>query len=194
MIEKLLSKPICDLFYRFLLWAGFSIVIHTLASLSTGHGGKLFSQAVELPLNHSLSEITIWLGLLLLVVAVWAKEPPSGVASSAPQFSTESSNSAFLFGKISSDLILAGYGILAFLIGWGIYALSVDYSNGVKLMGVHFVVMAWLIVFTGFVGVLSLVARAEPTSMWLRWWFTMPQKIRRCSYPIVLLVVVITFW
>lgn len=185
MLEKILSNSVADLVYRFLLWVLFSIFLHTLAIHADSTGGKYIAAAIAKPSNGIYWNVLLCIGLLLMILSVITKDILVNF-SNKKQHGKYFEQLAFIIGKISSDLILSGYGAASFLIGWGIFSLNYNNKENQLTTLEHLTVLAFIVALTASIGLMSLLARTKPESKYMIFWLNkVPGKWRLLSYIIV---------
>lgn len=194
MLEKILSNGIVDLVYRFLLWALFSIFLRAVALHTDSAGGVYIAAAIARSSNGVYWNVLLCIGLLLMILSVVAKDVL--VSFSKGKWCNEFFEQlAFIVGKISSDLMLSGYGAASFLIGWGVFALveGCGSHQSISFGGLAF--FALFMTLTAAIGFMSLVARSKPDSKYISWWFNKaPDKWRLLCYAVVFPANVAILW
>jgi hypothetical protein len=84
--------------------------------------------------------------------------------------------------KISNDLLLAGFGLGSFIIGSTLFFI-IQNPEGAKISALIFVTFAFSLLLIP-LGMLSVLAKEEPSSFFLKKWFSFPRKFRYPFYPI----------
>jgi len=190
MQESITKEHSKELVYRYLLWVSFGFAINYLSSIASETGGEYISKAISKP-NGIYWNVVTSAGLLILIISTFFKDVSLACYRFASLNNAVTITEKYIT-KISSDLLLAGFGLGSFIIGSTLFFI-IQNPVGVKISALIFVTLAFNLLLMA-VGILSILAKEETYSFFLRNWFSFPKNFRYPFYPISSAVLAWYLW
>ncbi|MCW8931797.1 MAG: hypothetical protein OQL19_16385 [Gammaproteobacteria bacterium] len=153
------QHPKTDITYRFLLWGSLSIILFYLASISDpSGGGSYLKSAVESGNKGIYWNVLCMIGLIVLLTSLLFQHIflllNDGSIKASVAFFSSTTN------KIASDLLSAGFGLSAGMLGWLIF-IYISNINIEQDFWVFTLIAAW-----GFIG-MGVLTLFLGCSLWL---------------------------
>lgn len=174
------ENKVFDLFYRLFVWGGLGFFLYWLSSKTNGFGGEYISKAVATPPPPEFSQVIGSIGIIAAAIALLIKEISLRL--------NQHGNSTHLvhgipycLGKLSSDLILAPYNIMSFVLGWGIFLYSTN-SFTLEQMSLAGILLVPYIAIMTFLAFVSLIVRTENGEWIYGKLYTYPLKVRVVTF------------
>ncbi|WP_419782922.1 hypothetical protein [Malaciobacter marinus] len=158
-----------DIIYRFVLWFSIAFFIFYISDILDNLGYIKLKSTIPVPPK---SDFIQFIGVLGMFV--------SGVSLLVKEFVLNESHESillYLLSKISTDLVLAPFNIMAFVLGWGYYLYTQAEFIDRDLNELIFFLIIFILLML-FLAFISLIVRAKPGEYLFDKIYTINRKIR----------------
>lgn len=151
-LKFLKENKLFDIGYRFVLWISLGYALYSASSALEGAGGESLRKAIATPPSSDFTQMIGVIGVLIGGVALLVKE---GYLKSKDDSVLE-----YLLSKITTDLVLAPFNIMSFVLGWGLYLYIKGAFEGQNVAIFGILLLPYTVIMA-FLALISLAVRAK---------------------------------
>lgn len=158
-----------DIVYRFILWFSIAFTLFSIGELLDSAGYPNLKNIISIPQKHDFVQLIGVIGLFVGGIALLIKEIALNSSHESIVF--------YLLSKISTDLVLAPFNIMAFVLGWGAFLCTNGALNNQHSYMLIFLLIPFILIMIA-LAMISLVVRAKPGEYIFNKVYTIPRMAR----------------